>query len=417
MVLYAANANDEGRLNNSYSITGSLPQIIASASPEDTALLIADTRVLIQRLNLLTKEFPDGTRHAVAIKTNPHRRILATILAQGFDLEAASIEEVELALAAGAEPRQIVFDSPVKTRAEIHQCANYYGMQVNANILSELQRYPTDFSCQLGLRINPGIDTGSPDLYAVSTDESKFGVPIAAVSQILSACLKHEITALHMHSGSQMSDLSVQLQAIRSLFELAEAIDTHRLSHGIHWRINTINIGGGLPAENEPEQPVMLSYAARVRDLAKTFPSRSLRTEFGQWTHRAAGHALTRVEYIGDTPVPNIFVHLGADLFTRHVYTPTVPLAITVLDPDGIKKTGPEQFYNIAGPLCFAGDYLARNIELPLIEEGDWLLISDVGANTYGLWSRHCTRAIPKVLGIDLHASVSTWSDRHQIGF
>ena len=404
-------------MNNSYSITDSLPQIIASASAEDTALLIADTRVLIQRLNLLTQEFPEGTRHAVAIKTNPHKKILATILAQGFDLEAASIEEVNLALDAGAEPQQIVFDSPVKTRAEIQQCASYSGMQVNANILSELPRYPSSFSCQLGLRINPGIDTGSPDMYAVSTDESKFGVPIAAMPQILSACLDHEITALHMHSGSQMSDLSVQLQAIRSLYELAEAIDTHRSSNGKHWRINTINIGGGLPAESEPEQPVMRSYAAKVRELAKTFPSLSLRTEFGQWTHRAAGHALTRVEYVGDASVPNVFVHLGADLFTRHVYTPTAPLAIAVLDPDGIEKTGLRQIYNIAGPLCFAGDYLARNIELPIIEEGDWLLISDVGANTYGLWSRHCTRTVPKVFGIDLHESVLKWSDRHPIGY
>ena len=417
MVPLRANPNDEGSLKNLYPITESLPQIIASAQPQDTALLISDTRVLTQRLNLLKHEFPEGTRHAVAIKTNPHKQILATILAQGFDLEAASIEEVELALGAGAEPQQIVFDSPVKTRAEIQQCASYPGMQVNANILSELQRYPSSFNCQLGLRINPGIDTGSPDMYAVSTDESKFGVPLAESSRILSACLNHEITALHMHSGSQMSNLSVQLKAIQSLFELAEAIDTHRASNGNNWRIDTINIGGGLPAEYEPEQPVMHSYAAKVRELANAFPSRSLRTEFGQWTHRAAGHALTRVEYVGDAPVPNVFVHLGADLFTRHVYTPAAPLAITVLNSDGHEKTGSEQIYNIAGPLCFAGDYLARNLDLPLIEEGDWLLISDVGANTYGLWSRHCTRTVPKVLGIDLQGSVSQWSDRQSIAY
>ncbi|MDC0434954.1 diaminopimelate decarboxylase, partial [bacterium] len=116
-------------------------------------------------------------------------------------------------------------------------------------------------------------------------------------------------------------------------------------------------------------------------------------------------------------PVPNVFVHLGADLFTRHVYTPAAPLAITVLNSDGHEKTGSEQIYNIAGPLCFAGDYLARNLDLPLIEEGDWLLISDVGANTYGLWSRHCTRTVPKVLGIDLQGSVSQWSDRQSIAY
>ena len=404
-------------MNNSHSITASLPQIVASAGPADTALLITDVRVLTQRLNFLKQEFPDGTRHAVAIKTNPHKQILATILALGFDLEAASIEEVELALGAGAEPQQIVFDSPVKTRAEIQQCANYSGMQVNANMLSELERYPSSLGCQLGLRINPGVDTGAPDMYAVSTDESKFGVSIGSESQILDACLKHPVTVLHMHSGSQMSDISVQLQAIQRLFELADAIDTHRAAQGSNWHINTINIGGGLPAEREPEQPMMRNYAAHIRELATAYPSRQLRTEFGQWTHRAAGYALTRVEYVSDAQVPNIFVHLGADLFTRHVYAPAAPLTFKALNPDGSEKTGLDQTYNIAGPLCFAGDYLARNIKLPITQEGDWLLITDVGANTYGLWSRHCTRKIPKVLGIDLQGSVTQWSDRHPIAY
>lgn len=404
-------------MHNPYSITASLPKIIATADPEDTALLITDVRVLKQRLDLLKQEFPEGARHAVAIKTNPHKQILATILAYGFDLEAASIEEVELALGAGAKPYQIVFDSPVKTRAEIQQCASYSGMQVNANMLSELQRYPANLSCQLGLRINPGIDTGSPDMYAVSTDESKFGVPMAAEPQIVDACLNHPITALHMHSGSQMSNLSMQLRAIQHLFELAEAIDARRVAHGKNWRITTINIGGGLPAEHDPDQPVMRNYAAQVTELSKAYPSYLLRTEFGQWTHRASGYALTRVEYVGDAPVPNIFVHLGADLFTRHVYTPATPLNIKVLSSDGTEKAGLDQTCNIAGPLCFAGDYLARGIELPAIQENDWLLISDVGANTYGLWSRHCTRKIPKVLGIDLNGTISQWSDRHPISY
>jgi diaminopimelate decarboxylase len=404
-------------MNNSHSISASLPKIISDADTEDTALLITDVRVLKLRLDLLTKAFPSGTRHAVAIKTNPNKQVLATILAQGFDLEAASIEEVELALSAGAEPQQVVFDSPVKTRAEIQQCANYAGMQVNANMLSELQRYPVNLSCKLGLRINPGINTGAPEMFAVSTDESKFGVPLAMEPEILAASLKHPITALHMHSGSQMRDLAVQLQAIRKLFELAETINAHRASHDNSWRIDSINIGGGLPAEQQPEQPSMRSYAAQITELFSEYPAYELRTEFGQWTHQAAGYALTTVEYVGEGPVPNIFVHLGADLFTRHVYAPAAPLLIKVLNPDGVEKTGQCKHYNVAGPLCFAGDYLARNIELPTINEGDWLLIDNVGANTDGLWSRHCSRTIPKVQGIDLQGAVSTWSERQPIGY
>ena len=404
-------------MNNLHPITASLPEIVALADPEDTSLLIADVRVLLQRLDLLTQEFPEGTRHAVAIKSNPHKQILATILAHGFDLEAASIEEVDLALDAGAQPRQIVFDSPAKTRAEIQRCASYSGMLINANMLSELPRYPTDLRCQLGLRINPGVDTGAPEMFAVSTDESKFGIPISEESDILLACLEHPVTALHMHSGSQMENLPVQIKAIQRLFALAETIDANRKSHGNKWRIDTVNIGGGLPAEKDAEQPVMRSYAAQLTELAITHPSIKLRTEFGQWTHRAAGHALTRVEYVSTDSTPNVFVHLGADLFTRHVYAPAAALSFKVLDANGNEKIAPDQSCNIAGPLCFAGDYLAREVTLPTMEEGDWLLIEDTGANTYALWSRHCSRAIPKVLGVLADGSISQWSDRQPVGF
>ena len=101
----------------------------------------------------------------------------------------------------------------------------------------------------------------------------------------------------------------------------------------------------------------------------------------------------------------------------RHVYAPAAPLVFKVFDADGAEKIELKQAYNIAGPLCFAGDYLARNIELPTITEGDWLLIPNIGANTYGFWARHCSRVVPKLLGIDLQGSVTQWSDRQRIDY
>ena len=60
---------------------------------------------------------------------------------------------------------------------------------------------------------------------------------------------------------------------------------------------------------------------------------------------------------------------------------------------------GVMQPFDIAGPLCFAGDYLAHGAQLPqATAEGHWLSISATGANTYGLWPRHCSRSVPKYL-------------------
>jgi diaminopimelate decarboxylase len=56
---------------------------------------------------------------------------------------------------------------------------------------------------------------------------------------------------------------------------------------------------------------------------------------------------------------------------------------------------------SVAGPLCFAGDVLARDVLLPPVDEGDWIVIRDVGAYTLSMWSRHCSRGIPAVIGYD----------------
>ena len=51
------------------------------------------------------------------------------------------------------------------------------------------------------------------------------------------------------------------------------------------------------------------------------------------------------------------------------------------------------------GPLCFGGDVIGRDVELARIEPGDWVVVHDIGAYTLGMWSRHCSRALPLVLG------------------
>lgn len=59
---------------------------------------------------------------------------------------------------------------------------------------------------------------------------------------------------------------------------------------------------------------------------------------------------------------------------------------------------------DIAGPLCFAGDYLQKGVDLPRLEEGDGLLLLNTGSNAYALWSRHCSRTIPAIYGVDYDA-------------
>jgi diaminopimelate decarboxylase len=112
-----------------------------------------------------------------------------------------------------------------------------------------------------------------------------------------------------------------------------------------------------------------------------------------------------------------LFIHLGADFFMRDAYTKARTFPLLAYSKRAELLQGPSAKFDLAGPLCFAGDYLAHGAELPgNINEGDWLVIDETGANTYALWSRHCSRTVPAVWAWD-GENIARWSERKRIDF
>lgn len=314
-----------------------------------------------------------------------------------------------MALAAGCSPAHIVFDSPVKTRHEIREISSLPGMLVNVNSLEELDRFDADFQGILGIRINPQVHTGAPELFDVSKNESKFGVPVDMKERIVDAALHYPVQALHMHSGSQMKDLNIQRGALKELKRIADAVNA--VAPG---KIKVLDIGGGLPTESLGPQTQMEAYGEIVAEVFRD-SGYLLVTEFGQWVQAEAGFALSAIEYV---LAPNkLFIHLGADFFMRDAYTKARSFPMTVWNGDATQVQGMDKAYDIAGPLCFAGDYLAHGTQLPEeLQEGQYLFIDHTGANTYALWSRHCSRTLPATWAWDGNSMVK-WSSRSTIGF
>ena len=408
--------------------------------PDDTSAIFHSLNTHRKYLTHLTAAFESHPQslHAIAIKTNPHPAILKQVVEWGFGLESASMEEVQLAIQAGCPYRKIVFDSPVKTKREIKLCHDTMpGMLVNANSLEELKRMPNVPNFVLGLRINPMVDTGAPGMFHVSSNESKFGVPLKEHDAILNAIVKYPITALHLHSGTAMSNLDSAVGAIKSIVALAK--EANKLlkivgarandsgTGGGHSRcIDTIDNGGGLRPEilNNSNMSRMEYYASALRkqcpDLWQDF---KLVTEFGQWSYFYSGYAYSEIEYaIQRDRTRIVYVHLGANFFLRDVYTNKCralefvpmnmstefrikPMVIDMIDIDNDNIIDndfrPLARTDIAGPLCFAGDYIQKSVMMPRLEEEDGLLMLNVGSNAFGLWSRHCSRTIPMLIGVD----------------
>lgn len=387
-----------------------------------------DTAVIIQSLNQLDTYlahlkscFPISTLHAIAIKTNPHPEVLKHIVKLGFGLEAASLEEVKLAVTAGISFDKIVFDSPVKTRKEILFChENYPGIKLNVNCLEELNRIPKNPSFTLGIRINPMIDTGAPSLYHVSSDESKFGVPISEKEELLKAILEFPVTQLHVHAGSHMSNLDSAISAIQKLVEIAEVANELLSQFKFTRRIQFLDIGGGLPPEkmDKNSNTRMQEYALKMSEQLPNLKKYQLITEFGQWCYFYTGYAFSQVEYVLKRGEKNIvFIHLGADYLMRDAYSKPRGLIFQTFSAEGAQKNTEIESFDIAGPLCFAGDYLVKNQALNKPEEGDWLALLNTGSNSLGLWSRHCSRSIPKIFAVDFNLqTIELISERQSFG-
>ncbi|MDE2161000.1 MAG: hypothetical protein KGJ30_18970 [Burkholderiales bacterium] len=348
---------------------------------ETPSAVVYDLAALQRRAFELRDALP-AFHHCLALKAAPYAALLRRYAAWGYGFEAASMPEGRVAHQA-CPGATILYDSPAKTRREIER-AQALGWLLSANSLDELARI--DAPCSL--RVNTLVGAGTIADTSVADARSRFGVAHDALPAGL-AC-----AGWHAHVGSQGCSIGQLVLSARRLVDIALQRPATR------W----INLGGGLPA-----QARYADYAAALeRDVPELFTGRWIvYTEMGRSLLADAARAYSRVEYAGGGVAT---IHLGADFLLRRVYRPqdwSYPLR--ALGPDYAPRRGPALAQTIAGPLCFAGDLLGR-VDAPALVEGDLVEIGGVGAYTLSMWSRHCSRAMPPVYGIDADGAIETLS-------
>jgi diaminopimelate decarboxylase len=372
----------------------------------ERAIMVHDLDRMTQRVGMLQSSFPASALHGIAVKANPLIEILKVLVEAGAGLECASMEEVQCCLAAGCPPEKIIFDSPAKTLEEL-EFAIAKGLHLNLDNFEELRRVAklsaSGIHGNVGMRINPQVGSGSISMTSVAGRVSKFGVPLAANRrELLDAYGRHSwLNGVHVHVGSQGCEVEQLVAAVKTLLAFREEALVYRSSP-----LPQVDIGGGLPvayrAEDRP--PELSEYVDLLRrEVPEAFDeSTRLLTEFGRSIHAGCGWAISRVEYAKHEEGQHMAVlHLGADAFMRPVYRPEDwQHEFIVLDSLGRAKTNSaRRRVTLVGPLCFGGDILARDISLPEIEAGDLVVVRDCGAYTLSMWSRHCSRGLPKVIG------------------
>jgi diaminopimelate decarboxylase len=359
-------------------------------------------------LDRLKAAFPPTTLHAVAVKANPTVEILRQICLAGHGCEVASIGELELANTVGFPHEAVVFDSPVKTREEL-EYALRLGIGINANSLGELERIdalysPSSSRSRIGVRINPETGKGSINTTSVATHNSKFGVPMKKNRDTLLRVFSAYkwLTGVHVHIGSQGMSPEQLLEGVGTVYDFF--VEARQSTE-----VTVFNIGGGLPAKyRESEKPIRFAEYAdslRLRCPDLFTPSVSLVTEFGRSLHASCGWVASKIEYRVESSdgTPTLLVHVGADMFVRKAYRPDDwHHDISVCDSKGNLRTGTMRTFRVAGPLCFAGDYLDRSVSLPNdATEGDYVIVHDAGAYTFSMWSLYNSRQFPPIIGYE----------------
>lgn len=367
--------------------------------------------ILTNRLKQVKKAFPATSKHTVAIKANPLPGVLSLIRKQGYSVEAASEGELQLAFDAGFDGGDIIFDSPVKTQQEIELALNK-GIIMNIDNFQELSRVALlrkpCHRASAGLRINPQVGAGTIANTSVADSYSKFGMPLAETGNLIAKAYKNHtwLNGIHLHIGSQGCSITLLLAGIEKILKTLSG-----------WRINYpqlnkqlvfIDIGGGLPVSYQwnVNAPDMKSYGSAIEKLLQKHHWTHLQiiTEFGRYYHVNAGFSLSRVEYVKNFTTPHTgIIHLGADYFVRECLNPQSWYhEVSVLNAQGkLKKDATNGTYNLAGPLCFAGDIVIRNRTLPALAEGDHIVIHDTGGYTFAMYSRYVSRQMPPIVAVD----------------
>ncbi len=324
-----------------------------------------------------------------ALKANSNLAVLNVFARRGAGFDIVSIGELKRALAAGGDPKKIVFSGVGKSASEMAFALETGILCFNVESAPEIDRL-NEVAGSLGkkapisLRVNPNVDAKTHPYISTGLKENKFGVAYEDALHIYrhAASLPHlEITGIDCHIGSQLLDPAPFSEALSKLLQLIDQLT----AMGIH--LHHIDLGGGLGIRYKDEDaPTVKSY---LHPLLQELKNRKLKIllEPGRRLVGNAGALVTRVEYLKPGEVKNFAI---IDAAMNDLARPALYDAWHDIFPVTPRK-GKTNNWEIVGPICESSDFLGHNRPLSL-EPGDLLAVMSAGAYGMAMSSNYNTR-------------------------
>jgi diaminopimelate decarboxylase len=368
------------------------------ASRFGTPLYIYDAATIVRQVNRLKDHFT-GTDLKIkfAAKALTNISILGLLRSAGVGVDAVSVNEVRIALKCGFDPSEINYTPNSVSFDEIIEAVGL-GVGINLDNLPALERFGQRYgrSHPCGIRLNPNIMAGGNLKISTGHVQSKFGISIDQAEDIRKIVKQYgiNISGLHIHTGSEISDISVFMKMSTIFFNLAKEFPS----------LKFIDFGGGFKVAYRKEDKVT-DMAELGRVIAAAFLSFEKETgrklqcwiEPGKYLVSEAGLLLVRTNVVKKTPA---LTFVGVDSGLNHLIRPMMYNSyheiVNVSNPSGAPAT-----YNVVGNICET-DTLGADRVLNEVRENDLLAILNAGAYGYSMASNYNSRLRPaEVLILD----------------
>jgi diaminopimelate decarboxylase len=337
-----------------------------------------------------------------AIKANANVKILKIINEYGFGADCVSGNEIRRSLETGFSSDKIVFAGVGKSDAEIITglennifCFNCESLQEMAviNDLSGKMNKKAD----IAIRINPNIDPKTHHYITTGLEENKFGINRRELEKIIQALpgLKNlNLTGLHFHIGSQITDLEV----FKSLCIHVNEMQDWFVKHNIYFQ--HLNVGGGLGVDyQEPDKNCVNDFNSFFKifnSILELKPEQKLHFEIGRALVAQCGSLISRVLYVKEG-VNTDFIILDAGM--TELIRPALYQAYHKVENFSLNKK--QRKYDVVGPICESSDTFGKSIMMPETRRGDLIAIRTVGAYGEVMASRYNLRDLPQAVYSD----------------
>ncbi|MFZ2412791.1 MAG: diaminopimelate decarboxylase [Candidatus Cryosericum sp.] len=324
-----------------------------------------------------------------AVKANANPALLALIFSMGVGADTVSRGEIQASMDAGCPAGRIVFSGVGKTQQELAFALDhdvFINTESEEELVAIARLRP---GAHVGIRINPGVDAHTHQYLTTGMEENKFGIPVdtapGAFRLAMDAGLVPDTIACHI--GSQIMSLEPYRKSLARLLELRDSL----MGDGIP--VDTLDMGGGFGIDyNEGADFVVEDLMTLLRrDVPQGI---NLWFEPGRYIVGHAGTLVTRVLYRKRYARTFVVVDAGMNDLIRPALYQAHHTILSVTRRDMAST-----LCDIVGPICESADWFARDVHMPLPEQGDLLAICDTGAYGWSMSSTYNGRPLlPEVL-------------------